>query len=166
MAKMGIITILHTWTQKLLYHPHVHCIVPAGGIDKSNQWKTSKGKKDFLFYVPAVAKKFRGKFLDNLHRYYKEGKLKAEGKQAILLNPKIWTALKDQLYKTNWVVHCKEPFSGPETVLEYLGRYTHKIAISNYRIKEISDTMVGFTYLDRDDANKQKYMELPGVQFM
>lgn len=166
MAKMGMIAILHTWTQKLLYHPHVHCIVPSGGIDQSNQWKNSKGKKDFLFYVPAVANKFRGKFLDHLHCYYTQGKLKAKGKQAILLNPKVWKALKDKLYKTNWVVHCKEPFSGPETVLEYLGRYTHKIAISNYRIKEITDTTVGFTYLDRDDGNKQKYMELPGVQFI
>ena len=166
MAKAGMIAILHTWTQKLLYHPHVHCIVPAGGIDKSSQWKTSKGKDDFLFYVPAVANKFRGKFLYHLHRYYKSGKLKATGKQAILLNPKVWSELKDRLYKTKWVVNCKEPFRGPETVLEYLGRYTHKIAISNYRIKEISDTTVGFTYLDRDDGNKQKYLELPGVQFI
>lgn len=166
MAKAGMIAILHTWTQKLLYHPHVHCIVPAGGIDKSNQWKTSKGKNDFLFYVPAVANKFRGKFLHHLHRYYKSGKLKATGKQAILLNPKVWSELKDRLYKTKWVVNCKEPFRGPETVLEYLGRYTHKIAISNYRIKEISGTTIGFTYLDRADGNKQKYLELPGVQFI
>lgn len=166
MAKAGMIAILHTWTQKLLYHPHVHCIVPAGGIDKSNQWKTSKGKDDFLFYAPAVANKFRGKFMDHLHRYYKSGKLKAIGKQAILLDPKVWSALKDRLYKTKWVVNCKEPFRGPDTVLEYLGRYTHKIAISNYRIKEISDTTVGFTYLDRADGNKQKYLELPGVQFI
>jgi hypothetical protein len=166
MAKTGMIAILHTWTQKLLYHPHVHCIVPAGGIDRSGQWKTSKGKGDFLFYVPAVANKFRGKFLNHLNRYYKTGKLKATGKQAVLLYPKVWSELKDRLYKTNWVVNCKEPFRGPDTVLEYLGRYTHKIAISNYRIKEISGTTVGFTYLDRADGNKQKYMELTGVQFI
>jgi hypothetical protein len=166
MAKAGMVAILHTWTQQLLYHPHVHCIVPAGGIDQSYQWKTSKGKGGFLFYVPAVANKFRGKFMDQLHRYYKAGELKATGKRAILLNPKVWRTLKDKLYKTNWVVNCKEPFSGPETVLEYLGRYTHKIAISNYRIKEISGTTVGFTYLDRADGNKQKYLEMPGVQFI
>jgi hypothetical protein len=165
MAKAGMIAILHTWTQKLLYHPHLHCIVPAGGIDQSGQWKTSKGKGDFLFYIPAVSNKFRGKFLHLLHSYYKAGKLTATGKQAILLNPKVWLELKDRLYKTNWVVNCKEPFRGPETVLEYLGRYTHKIAISNYRIKEISGTTVVFTYLDRADGNKQKYLELPGVQF-
>jgi hypothetical protein len=166
MAKAGMIGILHTWTQKLLYHPHVHCIVPAGGIDKSIQWKTSKGKGDFLFYVPAVADKFRGKFMHHLHRYYKAGELKATGKQAILLNPKVWQTLKDKLYKINWVVNCKEPFRGPDTVLEYLGRYTHKIAISNYRIKELTDTTVGFTWLDRDDGNKQKYLELTGVKFI
>lgn len=166
VAKAGMIAILHTWTQKLLYHPHVHCIVPAGGIDKSKQWKTSKGKNDFLFYVPAVADKFRGKFMHHLHRYYKTGKLKATGKQAVLLKPKIWHPLKDKLYKTKWVVNCKKPFRGPDTVLEYLGRYTHKIAISNYRIKEISGTTVGFTYLDRADGNKEKYLELPGVKFI
>ncbi len=166
MAKAGMIAILHTWTQKLLYHPHVHCIVPAGGIDKSGQWKTSKGKDDFLFYVPAVANKFRGKFMYHLHRLYNAKQLKATGKQAILLNTKVWATLKDKLYKTKWVVNCKKPFRGPDTVLEYLGRYTHKIAISNYRIKEISDTMVGFTYLDRADDNKQKYMELTGVKFI
>jgi len=166
MARAGMVAILHTWTQQLLYHPHVHCIVPAGGIDRSGQWKTSKGKDDFLFYVPAVANKFRGKFLYHLHEYYKSGELRATGKQAALLNPKIWGSLKDKLYKTNRVVNCKEPFKGPETVIEYLGRYTHKIAISNYRIKNISDTTVGFTYLDRNDGNKQKYLELPGVKFI
>jgi len=166
MAKTGMIAILHTWTQQLLYHPHVHCIVPAGGIDDSNQWQASKGKGGFLFYVPAVANKFRGKLLYHLHKLYKSGELKATGKQAILLDTKVWGALKDKLYKTKWVVNCKEPFRGPETVLEYLGRYTHKIAISNYRIKEISGTTVGFTYLDRADGNKQKYLELPGVQFI
>lgn len=165
MAKTGMIAILHTWTQKLLYHPHVHCIVPAGGIDKTMQWKSSKGKDDFLFYVPAIANKFRGKFLARLQEYYQSRKL--IGSQAsILLNPKVWTVLKNKLYKTNWVVNCKEPFRGPETVLEYLGRYTHKIAVSNYRIKEITDTTVGFTYLDRADGNKQKYLELSGVKFI
>jgi hypothetical protein len=166
MAKMGMVAILHTWTQQLLYHPHLHCIVPAGGIDQSGKWKTSKGKDDFLFYVPAVANKFRGKFLCHLHRYYKAGELKAKGSQSILLNPKVWNELKDKLYKTNWVVNCKEPFNGPESVIEYLGRYTHKIAISNYRIKKISDTTVRFTYLDRNDGDKQKQLELPGVKFI
>lgn len=166
MAKPGMTAILHTWTQKLLYHPHVHCIVPAGGIDKQGQWKTSKGKGDFLFYVPAVANKFRGMFMFHLHRYFKTGELKADGKTAVLLNPKVWQQLKDKLYKTNWVVNCKEPFRGPDTVIEYLGRYTHKIAISNYRIKKISPASVRFTYLDRNDGNRQKYLELPGVQFI
>jgi hypothetical protein len=166
MAKPGMTAILHTWTQKLLYHPHVHCIVPAGGINKSGQWKTSKGNDDFLFYVPAVAGKFRGKFLYHLNQYYQSGELRATGKQAVLLKHRVWQQLKDKLYKTNWVVNCKKPFRGPGTVIEYLGRYTHKIAISNYRIKKITETTVGFTYLDRNADNKQKYLELPGVQFI
>ena len=166
MAKTGMIAILHTWTQKLLYHPHVHCIVPAGGINMDNRWKTSKGNSDFLFYTPNVADKFRGKFLFHLHELHKSNQLNLNGKAGIYRNKKQWYALKNKLYKINWVVDCREPFKGPETVLEYLGRYTHKIAISNYRIKRITDTHVGFTYLDRNDGNKKKYIEIEGVKFI
>ncbi|MDA3866477.1 MAG: IS91 family transposase [Salinivirgaceae bacterium] len=166
MAKTGMIAILHTWTQKLLYHPHVHCIVPAGGIDKQNQWKQSKGSSDFLFYTPNVASKFRGKFLSHLNELYQNNKLILNGKANVYKHKKQWCKLKDRLYNTNWVVNCKEPFKGPETVLEYLGRYTHKIAISNYRIKDITQTHVGFPYLDRNDGNKKKYLEIPGEKFI
>lgn len=166
MAKTGMIAILHTWTQKLLYHPHLHCIVPAGGIDDREQWKKSKGNSDFLFCTPNVACKFRGKFLFHLHELYKSKQLDLNGKASLYKHKKQWYKLKDQLYNTNWVVHCKEPFKGPETVLEYLGRYTHKIAISNYRIKKITETHVGFTYLDRNDGDKKKYLEIPGEKFI
>jgi hypothetical protein len=166
MAKTGMIAILHTWTQKLLYHPHVHCIVPAGGIDKQNQWKQSKGSRDFLFYTPNVASKFRGKFLSYLNELYQNNKLNLKGKANVYKHKKQWYKLKDRLYNTNWVVNCKEPFKGPETVLEYLGRYTHKIAISNYRIKDITQNHVGFPYLDRNDGNKKKYLEIPGEKFI
>jgi hypothetical protein len=166
MAKTGMIAILHTWTQILLYHPHLHCIVPAGGIDARQQWKKSKGNSDFLFYTPNVARKFRGKFLFYLHELYKTNQLYLNGKADLYKHKKHWYNLKDRLYNTNWVVDCKEPFKGPETVLEYLGRYTHKIAISNYRIKKITATHVGFTYLDRKDGNKKKYLEIPGEKFI
>lgn len=166
MAKTGMIAILHTWTQKLLFHPHVHCIVPEGGIDNRQKWKKSKGNKDFLFYTPNVAAKFRGKFLFYLHQLYKNNKLDLNGKAGLYKNKKQWYKLKDKLYNTNWVVDCKEPFKGPKTVLEYLGRYTHKIAISNYRIKKITDTHVGFNYLDRNDNNKKKYIEITGEKFI
>jgi hypothetical protein len=166
MAKTGMIAILHTWTQKLLYHPHIHCIVPAGGIDVDSRWKTSKGNEDFLFYTPNVARTFRGKFLFYLHELYINNKLNLSGNAAVYKHKKQWYRLKDKLYNTNWGVNCKEPFKGPETVLEYLGRYTHKIAISNYRIKRITNTHVGFTYLDRNDSNKKKYTEIKGSQFI
>lgn len=166
MAKTAMIAILHTWTQKLRYHPHIHCIVPAGGIDAQNRWKKSKGNIDFLFHIPNVADKFRGKFLQHIHNLYIKNKLNLNGKAAIYKRKKQWYNLKDRLYKTNWVVNCKEPFKGSETVLEYLGRYTHKIAISNYRIKKITDTHVGFTYLDRSDGNKKKYIEIEGEKFI
>lgn len=166
MAKTGMIAILHTWTQKLLYHPHIHCIVPAGGIDVHSRWKTSKGNGDFLFFTPNIAQKFRGKFLFYLHELYIDNKLNLSGNAAVYKHKKQWYRLKEKLYNMNWVVDCKEPFKGPETVLEYLGRYTHKIAISNYRIKKITDTHVGFTYLDRNDGNKKKYTEIEGRQFI
>jgi hypothetical protein len=150
----------------LLYHPHLHCIVPAGGIDDRQRWKKSKGNSDFLFYTPNVARKFRGKFLFYLHKLYKNNQLDLNGKASLYKHKKQWYKLKDRLYNTNWVVNCKEPFKGPETVLEYLGRYTHKIAISNYRIKKITATHVGFTYLDRSDGDKKKYLEIPGGKFI
>lgn len=166
VAKAGMIAILHTWTQKLLYHPHLHCIVPYGGIDKQNRWKTSKGNTNFLFYVPNVAQKFKGLFLHELHNYYINRQLQLTGKLQYLKHKKAWTKLKDSLYKINWVVNCKEPFKGPDSVYEYLGRYTHKIAISNYRIKKISATHVGFTFRDRADGDKEKYLEIPGEKFI
>lgn len=166
MAKTGMIAILHTWTQQLLYHPHLHCIVPYGGIDKQNKWKTSKGNADFLFYVPNVAQKFKGIFLHELHNYYSRKQLRMAGKLQYLKHKKAWTKLKDNLYKINWVVNCKEPFKGPDSVYEYLGRYTHKIAISNYRIKKITPTHVGFSFRDRTDGDKQKYLEIPGNKFI
>jgi len=92
--------------------------------------------------------------------------LDLNGKASLYKHKKQWYKLKDRLYNTNWVVNCKEPFKGPETVLEYLGRYTHKIAISNYRIKKITATHVGFTYLDRSDGDKKKYLEIPGGKFI
>jgi hypothetical protein len=144
----------------------VHCIVPYGGIDKQNHWKTSKGSSDFLFYVPNVAQKFKGMLLHKLHEYYCQDKLQLSGKQQVLKAPKVWMQLKDSLYKMNWVVNCKEPFKGPEAVYEYLGRYTHKIAISNYRIVKLTPTHVGFTYLDRTKGGKKEYMELEGEKFM
>ena len=166
-GKIGSIAVLHTWTQKLIYHPHIHFIVPEGGINKLNQWKKSKGNSDFLFHVDALAAKFQGKFLYHLNNEYLNNKeLKLSGKLSILKDKKQFSIFKDSLYKLKWVVHCKEPFNGPGSVLEYLGRYTHKIAISNYRILDIDDKGVTFSYLDRNDGDKKKSMWLPADKFI
>ncbi|MCP4052542.1 MAG: IS91 family transposase [Mesoflavibacter sp.] len=165
-GKIGSIAILHTWTQKLIYHPHIHFIVPEGGIDKYDQWKKSKGSRDFLFHVNALAAKFRGKLLHNINELYVNNELRLNGKLSVLKNKKQFLSLKDSLYKLKWVVNCKEPFNGPSSVLEYLGRYTHKIAISNYRILDIDDKGVTFSYLDRNDNDKKKSLWLNGEKFI
>lgn len=165
-AKMGMIAVLHTWTQQLLYHPHIHAIVPAGGIGENGEWKTSKSNGCFLFHLKALAKTFRGKFMEKLLRLYQDKKLKLEGEIATLHNPDVFWKLKRKLYQINWVVHTKRPFDNPDFVLEYLGRYTHKIAISNYRIKHIGKNSITFSYLDRADNNQQKLLTLPAEKFI
>lgn len=132
-AELGFITILHTWGQNLLDHPHLHCIVPGGGLD-DDRWITCRNK-NFLFPVKVLSKLFRGKFLVffkkavNSQEILFHGNLKCYGE-----NPKHFRSFVDQLYKTNWVVYAKPPFGGPEAVVKYLGRYTHRIAIANSRL--------------------------------
>lgn len=168
-ADIGAIAILHTWTQQLMYHPHIHMIVPGGGINKNNIWKTSKGSDDFLFYVGAVAEKFRGKFLDILYKeLFLQKQLKLNGKLEYLRSKTEFYSFKNKLYDKKWVVNCKEPFKSPDTVIEYLARYTHKIAISNYRILDIDkeNRTVTFSYLDREDNNSKKSKTLPADKFI
>ena len=166
MARMGMIAVLHTWTQTLLYHPHIHCIVPAGGLDDGGNWKSSKSSGNFLFYDGAVASAFRGKFLEQLIKLYKTKKLTLEGKISHLKQYHNFWKLKKKLYETNWVVHTEDPFKNPDSVIEYLARYTHKIAISNYRIKVVDEDNVTFTYLDRANNNRKEIMVLPAEKFI
>lgn len=128
-AQTGMISILHTWGQTMVLHPHLHCIVPGGGLTKQGKWKTAKANGRYLFSVKAMSKVYRGKFIALLKE-----KLPAE----------ISPDFINKLYKKDWVVYAKRPFSGPENVIEYLGRYTHKIAISNHRIKNIDGSKVCF----------------------
>jgi hypothetical protein len=150
-AGTGMIAILHTWGQNLSLHPHLHCIVPGGGIDVKGQWKQlriSKTGKAYLFPVENLSGVFRGKFIHGLQK----------------LHPLEKPFTRD-LYKTKWVVYAKQPFGGPDQVVEYLGRYTHKTAISNHRILSIDDAGVRFKYRDYRD-NKPKQMTLPGTEFL
>jgi hypothetical protein len=164
-AKMGMVAVLHTWTQQLHYHPHVHCIVPAGGIAPDGKWKHTKSNGKFLFHVTALAKTFRGKFMEQLLRHYKAGDLCLEGKLFHLRDKDHFWEFKKRLYEKEWVVYAKEAFGNKAAVVEYLGRYTHKIAISNHRIMAVDDKTVTFSYLDRE-ANCKKTCTLPGEKFI
>ena len=164
-AKPGFICVLHTWNQKMGYHPHVHCIIPAGGINNQGEWKTSKGKADFLFDVKALSTKFRKKFLILLAELVANGEVKFPVKDAHCSTKSNFYKTKGILYNRDWVVYAKESFRGPDQVMEYLGRYTHKIAISNHRIIKVTATHVHFKYLDR--ANKtSRERKVTGEQFV
>ena len=164
-AEMGMIAILHTWKQNLDYHPHLHCIIPAGGITRNNKWKSSPGNGEYLFNVEALGETFRGKFLFYLKKYYRNGELKFWDLKHQSV-PKYFYALKEALYNKYWVVYSKESFKNERAVFEYLGRYAHKIAISNYRIKEVSDKTVTFSYTDRADNYKTKTRTVDGAKFI
>jgi hypothetical protein len=164
-AKPGLISVLHTWNQKMGYHPHVHCIIPAGGINNKGEWKTSKGKDDFLFRVEALSAKFKQKFLILLAELVANDEVKFPVKDAHCSTKSDFYKTKGILYNRDWVVYAKESFGGPEQVMEYLGRYTHKIAISNHRIVKVSDTHVSFNYLNRS-TNTVEIRKVTGAEFI
>lgn len=148
--QVGMIAVLHTWGQQLSLHPHLHCIVPRGGVDKNGQFKNSHFKGNFLFPVKALSKVFRAKFCE---------KLKAK-------SPVKYEQIRQDLWKKPWVVFAKKPFGSPKSVVEYLGRYTHKIAISNHRIKSIDEQNVTFDYKDYRMAGVKKQMTLTHGEFI
>lgn len=162
-AQPGIISVLHTWGQQLSFHPHIHCIVSAGGVDNNKRWKEAvKAKHKFLFPTKAVQPVYRAYFLKQLHQQIDKGIITMTEEQH-----KEWLSLRTSLYNMDWIVYFKEPMGGPAQVLEYLGRYTHKVAISNHRIKQIdSDNNITFEYKDYTDDGKKKLMTLPGEEFL
>jgi hypothetical protein len=142
-AQLGVTTVLHTWTRDLRFHPHVHCIVTGGGLaPHGDRWISSRQK--YLFPVRVLSDLFRGKFLDGLADAYERGELNSEGACAVLANPESFNQLKDTLYRKNWVVYAKRPFAGPEQVFKYLGRYTHRVGISNHRLVSFDEHGVCF----------------------
>lgn len=164
-AKPGFITVLHTWGQNLMEHPHIHMIVTGGGITSDGkQWK--QGKKNFFLPVKVMSKVFRGKFLSFLKLAYKEKNLLLEGNSKILRYEKEFNNLLSALYAKPWVVYAKKPFGNIGKVFAYLGKYTHRIAISNYRIVKMEGSKVSFTWKDYADNNKQKVMILNAEEFI
>lgn len=159
-ATPGIISVLHTNGQDLTFHPHVHCIVTGGGLSKDEKWVAQKRKNgSFLFPRRAMEKIFKGYFLEKLQMLYGNEKLKIE-------NGVFFKNLIQQVGCIKWNVYAKAPFAGPQQIVEYLGRYTHKVAISTHRIKEITDTTITFSYKDYRDGNKQKLMTLSHEEFL
>jgi hypothetical protein len=142
-ADLGITSVLHTWTRDLRFHPHVHCIVTGGGLSPDgDRWIPTR--PGFLLPVRVLGALFRGKFLARLVRLYEEGELALEGTAAALADPARFARLRDKLYRTRWVVYAKQPFGGPEQVFRYLGRYTHRVGLSNRRLVSLDERGVTF----------------------
>jgi hypothetical protein len=164
-AEPGMLAVLHTWGQQLAFHPHLHCVVPGGGLcPKTNVWKGCR--QGFLLPVRALSAVFRGKFMAGIEVLRKEGGLGFHGDAAPLANEHEWRKWKSSLYRTPWVVYAKRPFGGPEQVIRYLGRYTHRIAIDNRRLLAFQDGRVTFAYKDYRADNAPKEMTLDGAEFV
>jgi hypothetical protein len=164
-ARIGAIAILHTWGQNLLDHPHIHCIVTGGGLSTDgSRWVSSK--KRFFIHVKVMSAVFSGKFLDHLKHCFQRDALVFPGSIRHLKEPETFHSFCNQFYHKKWVVYCKPPFGGPKGVLQYLGRYTHRIAISNNRILANRDGRVFFSWRDYADGNRQKTMNLTADEFI
>lgn len=146
--RLGLIAVLHTWGQNLSLHPHLHCIVPGGGLDENRRWKQQVRSNKYLFSVKALGKVFRAKYIAVLRDSGIEDR-----------------ALLEILFQKQWVVYCKRPFGGPHQVIEYLGRYTHKVAISNHRLEQVRAREVTFRYKDYKDGGATKCMTLTSEEF-
>jgi hypothetical protein len=164
-AQIGFLSVLHTWGQNLHLHPHVHCVVPGGGLSPDrSQWIACR--PGFFLPVRVLGRLFRAKFLSFLRDAYDRRQIFFHGQQQHLEEPARFRQLVETLKEKNWVVYAKPPFGGPEVVLKYLARYTHRVAISNYRLIAIEDGKVHFYWKDYADGNQQKTMALDGVEFI
>lgn len=164
-AAIGFLAILHTWTQTLLHHPHIHCVVPGGGPSPDGTRWIACGDNFFL-PVKVLSPVFRGKFLKFLDEAAQRGQLRFSGSTASLAEPDSWAAFLTQMLSKKWVVYAKPPFGSAEQTLKYLARYTHRVAISNSRIVSLTDEHVSFRYRDRSRDNAMRTMTLTGVEFL
>jgi hypothetical protein len=164
-AQIGFFCILHTWGQTLTHHPHLHCVVPGGGISlDGSRWVACR--PGFFLPVRVLSRRFRNLYLRYLEESYAAGKLQFSGQMQQLSDPKSFARYVAPLKSSEWVVYAKPPFGGPDRVLEYLGRYTHRVAISNDRLKELKDGQVSFAYKDYKDEQRHKEMTLSADEFL
>ena len=178
-ARIGVLMVLHTWGQKLEHHPHVHCVVPGGGLAvptpatgatatesavQAPRWVSCR--PDWFLPVPVLSPVFRGKYLAALRQAYHDGELQFAGSTEPLANPQAWRSLVREMYQKGWVVYAKKPFGGPEQVLKYLTGYTHRVALSNRRLVKLQDDRVTFTWKDYANGCTRKEMTLDAWEFV
>ena len=164
-AEIGMISILHTWGQNLLLHPHIHCAIPAGGLSPDHRcW--IRPRYPFFLPVKVLSRVFRGKFLAGLKRLHSRNKLCCSGPAAALADPQQFAKLLRRLHRHDWVVFAKPAFGGPMQVLRYLGRYTHRVAISNHRLLAFDQERVTFRWKDYAHGGKQGQMTLASTEFL
>ena len=164
-AQIGITALLHTWSQTVLHHPHLHCIVTGGGLsEEGHRW--IEGREDFFLPIKVLSRLFRGKMLAYLKKAYQADELIFPGTIAAWQDPAFFQEQLTVLYQKEWVVYCKPPLGRPQQVLEYLARYTHRVALTNDRILRVEGDRVTFRYRDSQDHNRIKEMTLDAVEFI
>jgi Putative transposase/Transposase zinc-binding domain len=165
-AEIGFLAILHTWSQNLMPHYHIHCVVPAGGLSTDHRRWIHTSHPLFLLPIPVLRTVFRKKFLDGIRRLYGKGLLDCRGPATDFSDPAWFEQVAAELSKKKWFVYAKPPFGGPAHVLRYLGRYTHRMAISNHRLTSLDGEKISFPWRDYAHGNKQRLMTLDAVEFL
>jgi predicted RNA-binding Zn-ribbon protein involved in translation (DUF1610 family) len=165
-ADIGVLSILHTWGQTLVRHPHVHCVVPAGGLSRDRERWIHPEYAGFFLPVKVLSRVCRGKFVETLRRAYDRNELDLAGGSEHLRDQAAWRAFVDALFKTDWIVYAKPAFGGAHAVLRYLGRYTHRVAISNHRLLAFDGEHVTFAYKDYAHGDARRTMTLTAMEFL
>ena len=164
-AEIGFFAVLHTWNQKLGLHPHVHCVIPAGGLSLDHtHWVKSRAR--FFLSIHVLRRVFRGKFMAALRQAFRDHQLVFHGNLTLLAQSRTFAAWLRPLFRKDWVVYSKPPFGGPQYVLQYLGRYTHRVAISNHRLVSFAEDKVTFRWRDSAHNNEQKLLTLSLDEFL
>jgi hypothetical protein len=164
-AEIGFFSVLHTWNQRLQHHPHIHCVLAAGGLSPDHShWISSH--RSFFLPVKVLSRVFRGKFIAGLRTAFREGKLLFHGHLIPLAQPRTFAPWLRPLFRHDWIVYAKRPFGGPQQALRYLGNYTHRVAISNHRLVALTNDDVIFRWRDSAHGNKKRLMTLPVDEFL
>jgi len=164
-AEIGFLSVLHTWGQNLQHHPHIHCVIPSGGLSLDHQ-RWIRPRYAFFLPVKVLSRVFRGKFVAGLKRAFRQGKLSFSGSLQPLAREKAFHTFLRPLFRQDWVVFAKRPFGGPQHMLHYLARYTHRVAISNHRLVSVADGKVTFRWKDYAHGGKQREMTVTAEEFL